>query len=58
MRDANRLAINQQLSIHDLEHARKAAVGRVEAGEVGHALQIGRLVDVHNLEGMAQRRFA
>jgi hypothetical protein len=50
MADADRVMVDQQLAIDGLDQPGKAAMRRVVAGQVGHAFQVGRLVDGDHLE--------
>jgi hypothetical protein len=53
---AIRLAVDQQGVIFNFDGAGKAAMGRVETGQVGHAVQLGRFVDGDYLQAVGHRR--
>jgi len=57
MADADGVAVDQQLAVNGFDQPGKAAVRRVVAGQVGHALQIGRLIDGDDPEIVRSRRF-
>ena len=58
MGDGDSLPVNDECRIADFYLAGKAAMGRIKARQIGHALQIRWLIDGDDLKIVLNRRFA